>query len=254
MAYTQEQMLLQWSGSWRIGAQPTGFALEEFSGTMRFAGPGLDQADSDFNGAALAIVLAKYWNELSVQIPGNCFLESVKWNRLDVEGKYKAQTTRQITFPPANGSGATQYPTQVAWATTWGTDVQRGLAARGRTYWPTSRTFDGNTMKVTPANCLAKAERDLRLMQDLTAAARSGFVELPPQSVPLWASALGWDASATREGSGVTASIMSNIGAGVTRAITTVGVGDRLDIQRRRAGSMPDVRQSVSVTGIPQTP
>lgn len=247
MPYNQQQMYLQWLGTWHLNGQANGTAIEQVTGGMRFAGPGLDQADADGPAIALSVILTRYWGEIAAQIPGNCFLESVKWNRLDVDGHYDENNTRLIVFPPKGGAGAAQYPTQVSWATTWLTDAARGPAARGRTYWPTSRTFDGNTMKVTAANCSTKASLDAQLVRDLKDAARNGFVDPSTVVLPQWAVDLGFQPATVREGSGVTPMIMSKLGNGTSRVITGAGVGDRLDIQRRRANQMSDVRQTVEV-------
>lgn len=243
MPYTQQHMLLQWEASWNLNGNPNGQQFEIATGAIRFAGPGLDDADTDQSLYGMAQVLGRYWNQIGAQIPGNCFLNHIKWNKIDVNGHYVDQNnTRETTIPPQGGAGATQYPTQVAWATTWATDARRGLAARGRTFWPTSRTFDGNNMKVTQANCLVKAALDASLIYQLNAAARNGYVEAPPSNYAEWAQLVGWSPTDVREGSGVSAMVMSKVGAGRSLVITNAEVGDRLDIQRRRANQMSDIR------------
>lgn len=250
MVYNQEHMLFQWHATVRLGGM-AGTAVEEVSGQIRFAGPGLEDANTDQSLAGLTIVLARYWNQSLAKIPANCWLDGTKWNKIDVNGHYADPgNTRQAIFPGKGGSASIAYPTQIAWATTWLTDFQRGLAARGRTFWPTGQAFDQNTMRVAPSVCSGKALLDGQLLKDLTFAARNGYVTAGTDT-PDWAQLLGWQDGGLAEGSGVSPVIMSKIGAGRTTVITGAGVGDRLDTQRRRANNLSDTRSFVQLSDIP---
>lgn len=241
-------MLLQWSGRFR-GFTSISQEQEQFSGSLRFLGPGLDEADSKSVMGSLAVVLRRYWASTTSKIPGNCWLEEVKWNRVGPSGLYANLAKTNVVRPPmVAGAGAGAYPPQIAWCTTWQTDATRGAAARGRTFWPTSAPIDGETFRVAPGLCRDKALADAKLLRDLTLASRTGYLETEVGSPPDWLTAIGWAPGVLKDGSGMVPVVMSKIGAGTTRPITSVGVGNRLDVQRRRGADMADVRQVVLVS------
>ena len=246
MAYTEQHMVLQWGGSFRSGS-PTAPFIEEFSGTMRFAGPGLDQANKIENARAIAIALGRYWSKPEAMIPKSAYLEFIKWNRVDVNGRYVAEdSSRTVHFPGILGGGQIdRYPLQVTWVTTWGTDAVRGKACRGRTFWPTAVPL-GIAFNVGDEYATAKAAADNALLTDLRNAARSGYVTQGANNgIPSWASDLGFAPGPLSEGSGMSPSVMSKIGSGTTRIITHSEVGTRLDTQRRRALGQTDRRVQV---------
>lgn len=245
MPFNQQHNVLSWAGSFRAGDKNSGIA-EIFSGSMRFAGPGLDQAQGLNIAGSLALVLSRYWQAAGAKIPTGAFLEVVKWNRIGTDGKYTDQNTVQVVVDNVQGNSGKTYPPQVSWATTWQTDVVRGKACRGRTYWPTAVTIEAETYSVGQAFCTTKATLDAELIRNLNFAARTGYVDNPPtENTPQWLRDIGWVASPTQQGSGVSAMVMSSIGAGTSRVITSAGVGKRLDIQRRRGNEMPDTRTTV---------
>lgn len=243
MPYNQEHMVLQWGGTVRNGDSPTAPLLEIFSGTLRFAGPGLDAANNKNTATALGAVLARYWASNPASIPKRHYLEFVKWNRVTTAGLYASDVnTNLVTIEPTPGGRPYLYPLQVTWATTWGTDSVRGKAVRGRTFWPTAVPVGGD-FKANAQDALTKSAADNQLIKDLNQAARSAYVSpIAGGGYEPWLVALGFAPGTIQEGSGMSAMVMSKIGAGTSRVITHSEVGTRLDVQRRRANGQVDVR------------
>lgn len=241
MPYASEHMVLQWTATVRSGMGQTSPAADIVSGSLRFQGPGIAEADSENSLAALTLVLTNYWKDGVAAIPDNCWLESVKWNRVGTDGKYVNQNTRESLPSGVRGALAPRYPLQVAWATTWTTDVVRGKACRGRTFWPTAESLAGGVTIGAPT-CAAKATRDHQLIVDLNRAARNGYISPRLGISNEIAAAVGLTPGPLTDGPGLSASVMSRIGAGVSRVITGAEVGTRLDVQRRRANKQTDIR------------
>ena len=217
MAFNQEHMLLQWGGSFQNAV--SGPVMDQFVGSMRFVGPGIDVADTDDTALDLVVAMASIWRDPRMQIPSMAHLWWVKWNRIGTDGKYvsRTDTRRQGVVEPCPGPTTSRYPHQIAWAATWTTDLQRGRASKGRTYWPTAVTVTANeSCRVAPAvrNTMATACVDgLRTL--ITAVQSRGGTMVP--------------------------AVMSNIGEGTSAVIKGVRVGDRLDIQRKRDNKVAEV-------------
>lgn len=245
MTYTEPHMVLQWTAGFREGDQAS--PLKEIAvGSLRFVGPGIDASNNRQTCGALALALQRFWKSTTAQIPQGCYLENVKWNKINVDGRYINQNTIYVNPTGIDGTGGrANYPLQVAWATTWTTDVVRGKASTGRTFWPTSATLDGARSQVAQSATLAMATAAAKLLRDLTYAARTGNVDPTVSPVPTWLQETGFAPTEVREGSGVSPAVMSKIGSGTTRVITGVSVGSRLDIQRRRGEGQIETRQVV---------
>lgn len=220
MVYASEHMLLQWTGTF---AKSEGAAVyDEFAGTLRFAGSNVAAADNQATCDALADVLRTWWPLQYSYTPTVASLGAIKWNRIRPDGKYanRNQTTVNMADNWRGGGAVTRYPLQVAWVATWLTNFGRGRASKGRTYFPTAVPVDSNTTGRVPAElCGNFALSCATLLADLNDAAQS-------------------------QGSGIVASVMSNLDEGVTAPITGVRVGDRLDIQRRRDNSVEETYQT----------
>lgn len=211
MPYVSEHMLLQWSGLFTRGGSAD--VMDEFAGTLRFAGPGIAEADNQETCDALAAALRAAWVTSAMQIPTIAKLAYVKWNRIGTDGRYASTTRTTTTWYENQVGGAIQpvYPTQISWAATYLTDVARGPASRGRNYFPTSATIgEADNMRVTQEQCQRTATAVAGLIASLNNAAQS-------------------------EGSGMVAHVMSDVRAGRQSVIKRVSMGNRLDIQRRRA-------------------
>jgi hypothetical protein len=241
VTYNREHMLLQWGGSFAAGAgQPV---ADQFAGTLRFAGPGIDAADTDEIGDAMALALAAWWTNSGNQIPQIARLGWVKWNRITVDGHYKSSSrTRLHTLDTAATTNTgNRFPLQVCWTTTWTTDLERGKASRGRTYWPTAVGLDPAIgMRTSPAASAAMAGASIELIRRLNTAANGGNGAQVPWPGPGGGSVPG-DPSALR------ASVMSKLGGGTQGIITGCKVGNRLDIQRRRDNDVDEVYVAAAV-------
>lgn len=236
MVYKEEHMLLQWSGHF---APSPDRIVDDFSGGLRFVGPALGDVDNKDVAEDLWNVLSAFWKHPASGIPGAARLDALKWNRIDVNGRYKSrvQTTLHMPDEFTNGTTTTVYPTQVAYATTWMTDFRRGLAKQGRTYWPTAWPISNSTgLRVRPEYAETMGQWAMDLIAALNQAARGDGVRAPnPTNLP---SAGG--------GTAMVAAVMSKEREGATNVITGVRVGDRLDIQRRRGDRIEEEYVSYS--------
>ena len=227
MPFSAEHMLLQWSGTFSRGSDAP--VIDEFAGTLRFTGPGVEAVDNQEACDALAAVMATFWKVPAAQLPSIARLSVVKWNRIGTDGRYASQnqTTMTILDTPATGPVVPVYPTQIAWATTYRTDFSRGRASRGRNYWPTAVTVGaGEEMRTTALAARNMAGAVATLIANLNAAIRT-------------------------EGGGLVASVMSDLGDGRSAAIRRVEVGNRLDIQRRRANRVDETYEGTDVVATP---
>lgn len=209
MPYNQEHMLFQWGGPF---AQPGGEAVDEFVGSMRFAGPGIAAADNDETAEALLADLVTFWTASANWISSFALLGWAKWNRIGTDGRYVSSTATRLVFPSSNrpGGSTAGYPLQVAWAATWTTDFARGRASKGRTFWPISvPVVPGDNMRVNAGRCEGFAAANVALIG-------------------------AWNTTLNEQGSSLVASVMSDIGEGRSAPILGCRVGNRLDIQRRR--------------------
>lgn len=217
MAFDRDHMLFQWFGTF----SPPGAtdAEESFSGSLRFAAdPGdggtsigaISAIDNDDAGAQVASKLAAWWATTQSAIPKHAHLQTYKWNRIGTNGKYVNDTTREGSVgSQIRGVRDAAYPTQIACVATYGTGVRRGLAKAGRTYFPTAIGLTGDTLSITGTQSLAMATSLAQLLDSM--GNWSGF-DLSP-AVPC---------------------VMSKQGAGKTRKITEVRVGDQLDYMGSR--------------------
>lgn len=229
MVYKTEHMLLQWSGAFATtaGAQAT----DSFTGSLRFAGPGLDAVDTDERGQRVADALKTWWLRNDNNIPFTARLAWIKWNRIGRDGRYvKGDQTRLIFYPAqvANQNAAV-YPQQVAMASSFGTDIQRGKGSRGRVFWPTNIGINPELgMRATQASCTNFATAVGLLIDRLNVAVNGGTAVTYPNPGAVGTGTTQGDAAYCM------ASVMSNLGDGRTGQINRVIVGNRLDVQRRR--------------------
>lgn len=215
MTYSANHMLLQWYGSF---SKPEGPVMDQFVGSLRFAGPEVQEANNDEVGYNLLQVLGAFWKKPTNFISTFAILQGAKWNHIGTDGKYVARDrTRNLAAQaPTPGGGGTGYPLQICWTTTWLTAAQRGRASKGRTYWPTSVPVTaGDDCRVGGVRPSEFAYSCAQMIQDMNQVMKDAGV-------------------------GARAAVMSNIGAGETNFITSTRVGNRLDIQRRRDNHMPE--------------
>jgi len=219
--FDREHMLFQWTGGFLAGPNGARYIEEIWVGSMRFAtddgGPQIALVDNDNAHDDLVSDLGAFMRNVNSAIPARCVLLQTKWNRIGRDGRYVNDQTRvkDHAWESYTGSIPSVYPMQVSWATTWTTDATRGLAKAGRTFWPTAMQLTDGDYGFKPDQTLAMARMAQKLIDD-------------------WGNWDGFDTTTVRP------YVMSRKGEGMSRPITGVKVGDRLDIQRRRKGQKPE--------------
>jgi hypothetical protein len=216
MTYPRNHMLFQWF--WNM----PGKTAELGVGSMRFDDPGrrvgdfgIPQVDTDDVMDEVGGKLRTFWTAPHSYIPAGMILQGWKWNQIGRDGKYVSDTTRYHDFGsngvPGNSPVGAIYPNQVTWVSSWLTDVNRGLAARGRTYWPTNAPLDqfARTTDTATAEMIASLKT---LMES-------------------WGNWTGIDIT------GYAPCVMSPLQEGKSRYIRHIGLGHVLDTQRRRRSS-----------------
>jgi hypothetical protein len=229
--YPSDHMLAAWGGT-----LPSG---EEFAGAMKFASPNdigmntqVSLVDNDNACDDVLADLTAFWQTPTAYIPRYAVLTWFKWNRIGTNGRYVNDTTRiRENLSIAGGSNPTTanppLPHQVAWTTTYLTNAQRGLANKGRTYWPTNVQLNSSTLLVeaTSANYMAQNVSEL---------------------IRAWGDWPGLDVTGVVP---VVGSIGEGSRPGQYRSIRSISVGNRLDIQRRRAEKVTEERYGAAVAG-----
>jgi hypothetical protein len=237
--YEREHMLLQWGG-WFADSAATP-ATDQFVGSLRFVGPGLDATDTQVMCQRMAEALSAWWRSGPDNfIPYTARLSWVKWNKIGTNGLYVNKTrTRIYTYPTAAiTANSAVYPQQVALAVSWLTNVERGKGSRGRTFFPTNIQLDPAIgMRVPPAAATKVATSAIQLISRLNYAANTAGVDTPPN----WTTG---SPGFPPQDSAVRAAVMSPSGDG-TGLITRARVGNRLDIQRRRDNDIEETYTSV---------
>lgn len=229
--YPSDHMLAAWGGT-----LPSG---EEFAGSMKFASPNdigmntqISLVDND-NACDDALAdLTAFWQNPISYVPRYAVINWFKWNRIGANGRYAGDSTRiRENLTIAGGSPPTSanppMPHQVAWATTYLTNATRGLAAKGRTYWPTNVQIMSATLLVDSTSAVNMAATTSELIR-------------------AWGDWPGLDVTGVVP---VVGSIGEGSRPGVYRSIRSISVGNRLDIQRRRAEKVTEDRYGAAVAG-----
>lgn len=225
--YPNPHMLLAWSGEFMAG-DTTFTAVDQFAGSLRFDGAGVLTMQRAEVLDGLVTALTAFWKRGDSFIPNRARLRTIKWNLVNGDGRYANKTaTLERRDLDVAGTASMIHPLQVSWCATWLADQKRGLATRGRTYFPTGVEISSSQFTVTETNCRTFQRSLTQLIRDLNAV------------------------TSTDQDHQVRASIVSNQREGATHPITVVGVGDRLDIQRRRAESQPEARYTGPVVVAP---
>lgn len=153
MPYPSDHLLLSFGGPL--------MTTEEWSCGIRFStgfGP-QNQEDEETALTAAAAVLNTWFiggpsGIGSPLISQNARLAWVKLNRIGVDGRYVREQTNLFEFetPSAGGVGTNAHPPNVALAVTFMTNVNRGLANRGRIYLPAPAIAVGSTGLIAAAD------------------------------------------------------------------------------------------------------
>lgn len=174
-----------------------------------------------------AVALQEWMQRPATLIASTTRLAFAKLNRINSQGAYADPTTVQYFYASpwpggATGTGTAAMVPQASLAVTWETDtVSRGLASRGRIYQPSPC--------VTPS--LATGLFDITAAEGVAASAATLIGDL-------------------RGGGGagsMVPNIVSDSGAGVAHRIDKVTVDTRVDIIRKRAGSLHPIRSAPAV-------
>lgn len=218
VAYPGQHMLLAWQGTFMAGDNvfvPT----DQFAGGIRFFGASASTLQTQAKLDGVVSALSAFWARGDSFIPQRARIQTIKWNLIGADGRYVNKgTTLEKRDLDIAGTASMIHPLQVSWAATWMADVKRGLASRGRTYFPTGVEISSSQFLVSQANCQSMRASCAQLIRDLNTAVGGG-----------------------QENTTV-ASIVSNMRDGASHPITQVGIGDRLDIQRRRADSQTETK------------
>lgn len=182
----------------------------------------LDQANALGVGEELAELFQAFWGRPETYAATDTFIRWVKWNAVGRDGRYLSNTDTNL-IEQLNRAGTTTrtMPYQVATATTYRTDARRGLAASGRNFWPVNIPFNGGNGGIPVAGAQNLATSTAQLLDSINA-----FIE------PL---------------TGLYVAVVSGEREGAIRRVTSVDVGNRHDIQRRRDNALDEARQVVEL-------
>lgn len=187
-----------WTTGWRIAPSP---ASEPIINYPEMANTLLGSV----RGAA-----ETFWDALKGRIARGTRLNSVKVAPVDEDGRYIDNMDSVIYDweTPLAGTSITVHPPQVSVVASLTTGTRRGNATHGRMYLPlTAISMNSNDFTIPVAERQAIANAVKGLLNDSLGTIAD--ISLDPV-------------------------VMSNIGSGTTRTITTVAVGSIADTQRRR--------------------
>lgn len=202
---------------------------DDFSSSIRMTFEGTAQPDfgETLNPEACHALfdeLKNIWGNPGLSVRQDATLKFVKINQIGPDGKYTSRNQTNFYEDPngATGSNTVAYPHQIALASTLTTDVTRGLASKGRIFWPTGATWT----------------RDTAGLSDLQANTIAGGVA-------------NWVQTINRffldHGSNATAHVMSSEREGAYHRITGIRIGHRFDIQRRRDNAEQETYATAAV-------
>lgn len=219
--------LLSFGGSLAAG-------VEEWSNNIRMIGPagGTFGAITNAQGALddVAADVRAHVANISAGYGGSTFLEWVKFNEIDENGRYKSTSeawTKEWsgTERVAGGAGNPgNIAPQMACAVTFETTLARGKASKGRCYIPQPGLSISSTTGLYSASLQPVADAWALFIRNLR---NWPGMDWPNSPVP---------------------GVVSNVGVpGPAAEIVRVSVDSRPDVQRRRAKSLVGVRSTSAV-------
>lgn len=231
MPYPSKFNLLAWGGTLPGG--------EEFAGSLKVAALGTggngaaEIIDNDTMFDDLIQDLTNFWKRPGSQIPRYAKLMYAKWNLIGTDGKYVNDTTRLRTDLNIEGGVAPDtanppYPHQVCWVSSYETDATRGLAARGRTFWPTNVGVPSSSLLVDVAKRDLMGASVATLIKDIN--------DQPGTDLTDSVVVIGSPGRGSKPG--------------IFRKVRAVRIGSRLDIQRRRAASIPEAYSYANIDAV----
>lgn len=206
-----------------------------FNTTLSIAKDGAGNMDhvSDTLLAAVAAAVADWWDDTGVNGPEvavQARLTSIKLNRIGTDGKYvDAATMEHVYGSFISGGGPNVFlPPQLATVATLRTDVERGKASKGRMFLPVCSGFNivGSDGRASSAAALRCAQGVASLIDRINTIYNSPPGVATPGHV----------------------AIMSNIGSGTTRTVTSVTVGRVTDTMRSRRSSLIEGPETAPVS------
>ena len=187
-----------WTTGWRIAPSP---ASERIINYPEMANNLLESV----TGAA-----ETFWSAIRATIATGTRLTSAKVAPVDEDGRYIDNMDSVIYDweTPLRGTGSSAHPPQVSVVASLTTGTRRGNATHGRMYLPlTSIPVNADDFTINVASRRIVANAVVGLLND----SLNNIADISLDPV-----------------------VMSNIGSGTTRTITTVAVGSIPDTQRRR--------------------
>lgn len=187
-----------WTTGWRIAPSP---ASEPIINYPEMANNLLESV----TGAA-----ETFWTAIQARVARGTRLNSVKVAPVDEDGRYIDNMDSVIYdwATPLQGSASSVHPPQVSVVASLTTGTRRGNATHGRMYLPlTGIAINQNDFTISSGERQTIANAVKGLLNDSLSTIQD--ISLDPV-------------------------VMSNIGSGTTRTITTVAVGSIPDTQRRR--------------------
>lgn len=168
--------------------------------------------------------LQTWWNAVKGAYNTGTRLTGFKYNRIGVDGLYANQTTtNQVDLTGATWAGtstAKTLPGQVAITATLLTDAARGLASKGRFYLPAPTVDSVDVGGRIVASTLG-------VLQGATGTLLTNLNNWPGLDV---------------NGAPGRIQVHSATRAGAFRDVTSLSIGNRFDVQRRRANKVLEVR------------
>lgn len=224
MAYPRSHLLVT-----LIGSITSGATVDEWQTSVRI---GYHQTVPLHDSSARQLILddvgadiGTWWTGMRGLYASSVTLDRWKCNQVDVNGHYVSQTEtfggEIAAASRAGGGGGQTLPAQLATVVTLETAVSRGLASKGRMYLPAPiagalAATDGRIDETERAH-----------IQSTTATLLTNLGNWP-----------GVDALLAP----TEPIIASKVLAGAERPVVAVNVGNRFDVQRRRANRLTEVR------------
>lgn len=217
MPYPNRFLRLQVAGS--------GWPGEIWSWSLNLiAGFGQDAAQpADGVPAGVVSAVTAFHQEAGL-INNRATLETIKLNLIGTDGRYVNQSTTYVSevLPPVTGAGTLDFPPQVALTITLRTSAKRGRAHAGRFFLPyPALPLDDTTGMLGEEYALIAADAAARLINALNASA------------------------------GARVGVVSELGTGEARTVTSVEVGRAYDTIRRRRNQLEELYKPASVAIAP---
>lgn len=219
MAYSTNLIKITWGGSLYQNA-------DIWSNGVHALAPTGSEDDFASKAALAALVatpvLSDWMSSAQSLISSNAVLEWVKVAIIGTDGKYLEDSVT-VDIGPVNGSyTASNIPPQISTVISLTTDANRGLAHIGRIYPPLTG-FIGTNGYIDASYTANMASQAALLIQGLN--------------------------NATNQAFGLSSDIViaSKVGAGVSRIVSGVRVGNVLDTQRSRRNAFTETYSFASV-------